>query len=131
MAGIILADTIDSYLIGVVALVAEGDLEGQVMADKPTPPSRLGIPCPFAGDKHPLAKPSNAAFKFIRWSSQDHLHGHQAVSVLVITFASEAELSCACSSSSTIKSSSASVVPSGRQMPIVLGTLSLLRTPAR
>ena len=46
----------------------------------------------------------------------NHLHGHQTDDVLVITLASFADLSCVCSSSSTIRSSSASVVPSGRQM---------------
>ena len=44
------------------------------------------------------------------------LHGHQTDNVSVITLASVADLSCAFSSSNTIKSNSASVIPSGRQM---------------
>jgi len=50
------------------------------------------------------------------------LHGHQADRVSVMTLASVADLSCASSSSNTIRSNSASVIPSGRQMPTPLGT---------
>ena len=50
------------------------------------------------------------------------LHGHQTDNVSVITLASVADLSCAFSSSNTIKSSSASVIPSGRQMLTPLAT---------
>jgi hypothetical protein len=50
------------------------------------------------------------------------LHGHQTDNVSVITLASVADLSCAFSSSNTIKSNSASVIPSGRQMLTRLAT---------
>ena len=50
------------------------------------------------------------------------LHGHQTDNVSVITLASVADLSCAFSSSNTIKSNSASVIPSGRQMLTPLAT---------
>jgi hypothetical protein len=59
------------------------------------------------------------------------LHGHQTDNVSVITLASVADLSCALSSSKTIKSNSASVIPSGRQMLTPLGTRFLLSNALR
>jgi uncharacterized protein YbjT (DUF2867 family) len=86
---------------------------------------RLLIPVPFA-----VAEIQARLFELLpnpplttgRGVEAYPLHGHQTDNVSVITLASVADLSCAFSSSNTIKSNSASVIPSGRQILTPLAT---------